>query len=175
MTRRLLWIKVPYDLFDHLQSFGNISSRRKTGKGIPKSSILQFLEKFLANNFALSMQRTTPLGRWMEEVQQIYLFITISNLSKVPWAKFLGSDGLFCFIDICKFGSFKDLFATIISLSKLDYRFIRFFRLIEMKKVITMNYGSSTSNWKPWRWVKLDMILQSGIYVLVPTWTHQQN
>ena len=22
-----------------------------------------------------------------------------------------------------------------------------------MEKVISMNYGSSTSNWKPWRWV----------------------
>ena len=31
-----------------------ISSRRKTGKEIPESSRLEFLEKFLANNLALS-------------------------------------------------------------------------------------------------------------------------
>ena len=31
-----------------------ISSRRETGKEIPESSQLEFLEKFLANNFALS-------------------------------------------------------------------------------------------------------------------------
>ena len=26
-----------------------------------------------------------------------------------------------------------------------------------MKKVISMNYGSSTTCWKPWRWVRLSM------------------
>ena len=31
-----------------------ISSRRETGKEIPESSRLEFSEKFLANNFALS-------------------------------------------------------------------------------------------------------------------------
>ena len=37
----------------------------KTGKEIPESSRLEFLEKFSANNFALS---ETPLGRWIEEI-----------------------------------------------------------------------------------------------------------
>ena len=34
----------------------------KMGEGIPKSSRLEFFEKFLANNFALSVQKTTPPG-----------------------------------------------------------------------------------------------------------------
>ena len=35
-----------------------------------------------------------------------------------------------------------------------------------MKKVISMNYGSSTSSWKPWRWVKLDLIFtMRDIYI----------
>ena len=51
-----------------------LALEEKMGKGIPKSSRLEFLEKFLANNFALSVQKTTPPGRWIEEVQQIYLF-----------------------------------------------------------------------------------------------------
>ena len=46
---------------------------------------------------------------------------TISNLPKVPRAKFLGSNGLFCFISICKLGSFKNPFATITSLSELYF------------------------------------------------------
>ena len=34
------------------------------------------------------------------------------------------------------------------------------------KKVISMNYGSSTSSWKPWRWVSLDLILtMRDIYI----------
>ena len=35
-----------------------------------------------------------------------------------------------------------------------------------MKKVISINYGSSTSSWKPWRWVRLDLIFSMrGIYI----------
>ena len=71
-----------------------------------------------------------------------------------------------CFISICKFGSFKNPFATITSLSELYFRFRRFILLVEMKKVISMNYGSSRSNWKPWRWVRLDLILMmKDIYI----------
>ena len=46
---------------------------------------------------------------------------TIGNSTKVPRAKSLGSDGLFCFNRICKFESFKNLFATITSLSELYF------------------------------------------------------
>ena len=72
-------------------------------------------------------------------------------LTKVPRVKFLGSDGLFCFIRICKFGSFKNPFSTITSLPELCFRFRSFVLLVEMKKVTSMNYGSSTGSWKPWR------------------------
>ena len=39
----------------------------KTAKEIPESSRFEFLEKFLANNFALSDAETTPLVRLIEE------------------------------------------------------------------------------------------------------------
>ena len=67
---------------------------------------------------------------------------------------------------MCKFGSFKNPFATIISLPELYFRLKRFILLLQMKKLISMNYGSSTSSWKPWRWVRLDMILMMrDIYI----------
>ena len=53
-------------------------------------------------------------------------------------AKFLGSNGLFCFISICKFDSFKNPFATITSLPELYFRFRRFILLIQIKKVISI-------------------------------------
>ena len=40
----------------------------------------------------------------------VFVENTIGNLPKVPRANFLGSDELFCFISICKFGSFKNAF-----------------------------------------------------------------
>ena len=63
---------------------------------------------------------------------------TIGNLPKVLGVNFLGSDGLFCFISICKFGSFKNPFATITSRSELYFRFRRFTLLVKTKKVISM-------------------------------------
>ena len=58
-TSRYFYFKTNYDLFNHLGRYRNImqfqiSSRRETGKEIPESSRLEFLEKFSANNFALS-------------------------------------------------------------------------------------------------------------------------
>ena len=35
----------------------------KTGKEVPESSRLEFLEKFLSQNFALSVQKTTSTSR----------------------------------------------------------------------------------------------------------------
>ena len=83
---------------------------------------------------------------------------TISNSLKVKRAKFLGSNRLFCFISICKFGSSKNPFPTITSLSELYFRIRRFIFLVQTKKVISMNYHSCTSSWKPWRWIRLDLI-----------------
>ena len=69
-------------------------------------------------------------------------------------------------ISIGKFGSFKNPFAVITSLSELYFRFRRFILLVQMKKLISMNYGSSISCWKPWRWVRLDLILlMKDIYI----------
>ena len=76
-----------------------------------------------------------------------------------------GSNWLFCFISICKFVSFKNLFAMITSLPKLYFR-IRLILLVQTKKVISINYGSSTSSWKPWRWMRLDLIFSMrDIYI----------
>ena len=49
----------------------------------------------------------------------------------------------------------------------LEYRRIRrFMLLVQTKNVISMNYGSSTSSWKPWRWVRLDLIFSMrDIYI----------
>ena len=98
---------------------------RKTGKETPESSRLEFLERFLADTFALSDAEDNtsgPLNRG-----------GIADLPKAPRAKFLGSDGLFCFSSICNFGSFKNPFATITSLSELYFRFRRFILLVQTK------------------------------------------
>ena len=54
----------------------------------------------------------------------------------------------------------------ITRLSELYFRFRRFIQLVQRKKVVSMNYGSSRSSWKPWRWVRLDLIFSMrDIYI----------
>ena len=100
----------------------------KIDKGILESSILQFFEKFLANNFPLSdsEDNTSRLLNRGGIADFPFLENTISNSPKVSRTKFLGSDGIFCFISVCKFGSFKNPFATITILSEIYFRFRRF-------------------------------------------------
>ena len=94
----------------------------KTGKDISESSRLEFLEKFSANNFALPDAEDNTSGPLNRRGIADLTFVE-STIGNLPTAKFPGSDGLFCFISICKFGSFKNPFATTNSLSELYFRF----------------------------------------------------
>ena len=117
----------------------------ETGKDIPESSRLEFLEKFSANNFFIRCRRQ---HLWAVEQRRYRRFTFVENtweFARVPRTKFLGSNGLSCFISICRFGSFKNPFATITGLSEFYFRFRRLILLGQTKKVISINYGSSTS------------------------------
>ena len=96
-----------------------ISSRRKTGKEIPGSSRLEFLEKFSANNFALS-DAEDNISRLLKRggIADFHLLRTLLTicLPKVTRAKLLEINGLF---SISKFGSFRNPFATVTSLCEL--------------------------------------------------------
>ena len=90
----------------------------KTGKEIPKSSRLEFLEKFSANNFPLSdVEENTswPLNRGgIVNLPLLRTLLAIHQKSREPsfWEVTDSS-----FIITCNFGSFKNPFAMITSLS----------------------------------------------------------
>ena len=115
------------------------------------------------------MQNTNSPDRWIEEYSRfIFVSNTISNSPKITRAKFLGSNGLFCSISICKFGSFKNPFAKITSLFEFYFRSRRFIVLVQTRKVISMNYGSRTSRWEPWRRTRLDLIFSMRYIYINP-------
>ena len=117
-----------------LYSFTSVLEAR-IGKEVPVSSRIEFLEKFLPNKFALSDAEENISGPLNRRYSR-FTFVEniISNSPKVPRVKFLGSDELFRFSSICKFGSFKNHFAPITSLSELYFRFRRFVLLVKTKK-----------------------------------------
>ena len=104
----------------------------KTGKEIPESSRLKFLEKFSANNFALSDAEDNtsgPLNRGsIADLPLLRTLLAIHQNSQEPnfW-ELMDS----CFISICKFGRFKNPFASITSLSELYFRNRRFILLVQ--------------------------------------------
>ena len=116
----------------------------KTGKEIPESSRLEFIEKFSANNFALSDaedKTSRPLNRGgIADLPLLRTLLTIHQKSREPsfW-ELIDS----CFISISKFGSIKNPFATITSLSELYLRIRRFFSLVQTKKVISRTMAAA--------------------------------
>ena len=119
----------------------------KPGKEIPESSRLEFLEKFIANDFALSDAEGNTSGplnwRGIADILLLRTLLAIHQKSRQPsvWE-------YSCFISICKFSSFQNPFAMITSLSELYFVFRRFIMSVQTKIMISKNYGSSTSSWK---------------------------
>ena len=61
----------------------------------------------------------------------------------------MGSNGsIFCFSSICQFGSFKNPFATITSLSELYFRFRRFME-VKLMETETRTYQNFPMEGKP--------------------------
>ena len=122
-----------------------LALERKAGKEIHESSILKFLEKFSANNFALSdAEDNTSRLLNRAGLADLPLLRTLLAIRK-KWEVFLGSIGLFCFINIRKFGTLKNPFATITSLSEFYFRSRRFIHLVQTKKLISLSNASSKS------------------------------
>ena len=114
----------------------------KPGKEIPESSRLEFSEKFSANNFALSDAEDNTSGSFNRgRIADLPLLRTL-----LPIRQKSRESGFWEVMDSGKFGSFKNPFAMITSLSELYFRRRRFILLVQTKKVIFMNYGSSTDS-----------------------------
>ena len=110
---------------------------RKAGEEILESSKLEFLEKFSENNFALldaEDNTSGPLERGgIADLPFLRTLLAIHQKSRDPsfWEVM---NGLFYFINICKFSSFKNPFATITSLSEIYFKSRRFILLVQKKK-----------------------------------------
>ena len=96
----------------------------KTSKEITESSRLEFLETFLANNFAFSEAEDKTSGSLnrggIAHLPLLRTLLTIHQKSQEPSF----------FSNICKLGSFKNPFATITSLPELYFSFRRFILLV---------------------------------------------
>ena len=119
----------------------------ETGKEIPQPLRLEFLEKFFAKKFALSDAEDNTSGPFnrggIADLSLLRTILAVHQKSRKPSFWEVMNSYL---ISISMFGSFKSPFGKITSLSGLYFRFRRFSLLVQTKKVISVNYGSSTSS-----------------------------
>ena len=103
---------------------------QKTGKEIPTSSRFEFLEKFSANSFVLSYAKDNTSGPlYTGSIADLPLLRTLLAIRQKSQDPVLWEVMDSFFISIFKFGSFKNPFAMLTSLSE-----------------ISMSYGSCTSS-----------------------------
>ena len=116
----------------------------KTGKEIPESSRLEFLEKFSANNFALSDAEDNTsrlLNRGgIADLPLLRTLLAIRQKSREP--SFWEVMDSFVLLAYASLAASRNLLQQL--LACLSFRFSRFIFLVQMKKVISVNYGSST-------------------------------
>ena len=121
---------------------------RKTGKKILETSRLEFLEKFLANNFALSNAEdntSRPFNRGC--VTDLSLFRALLAICQKSWEpSFWEVMNSFVLLADASLASSKTLSQGLLAF-ELYFNFRRFILLVPTKKVVFMNYGSSRSSW----------------------------
>ena len=112
----------------------------KTGKEIPESSKLEFLEKFLTNNLHLSDTENNtsgPLHRGgISNLPLLRTLLAIHQKSRKPsFSKVMNSFVLVAYTSLAV------SIAEITSLSELYFRLRIFILLVQAKEIISMNYS----------------------------------
>ena len=139
----------------------------KIDNEIPVSSRLEFLEEFLAKNFVNNNRSNTsgPLNRG--GIADSRLLRTLLAIPQKSWEPcFWEMMDSFVLVPYACFAASRTLLQKLLGClsSILDSKVL--FCWYKRKKVISINYGSSKNSWKPWKWVRLDLILlMRDIYI----------
>ena len=125
----------------------------KTGKKIPESSRLEFLEKFSANNFGSSNTKDNtyePLNRGgIADLPLLRTPLAIRQKSREPrfWeVSFVLKYLSFLLLAYSSLADSRILLPELLACLNLYFRIRRFILLEKTKKLISMDYGSSTSS-----------------------------
>ena len=120
----------------------------KTDKEKPKSSRLELKEKILGNNFALSDAEdntSSPLNRGgIADLSLLRTLLAIHQKSQVP--SFWEVMDSFVLLAYASLAASRTLLQQLLACLNFNLRIRRFFSLVQTKKVISINYGSSTSS-----------------------------
>ena len=128
----------------------------KTGKEIPELSRLEFTLSDAEDN------TSEPLNRG--GIADLPLLRTLLAICQKSWEpifwEVMDSFVLLAYASLAVSRTLLQQLLACVNFTR------RFFSLLQTKKVISLNYGNSTSSWKPWRWMRLDLIFSMrDIYI----------
>ena len=172
---------------NHVRSYGNIlqfqiSSRRENSKE-RESSRLEFLKKFLANNFALSdAEDNTFRSLNKEGIADLLLLKTllaICQKSREPSFWEVIDSALIAYAHLAASKTLLQWLLAYLTFT-LDsedlfcwHKRKKWFLLVQMNKVISMAAAQAAEDLGD-EW-GLAWYLRWGIYTSIPTWTHSKN
>ena len=92
-------------------------------------------------------------------IADLHLLRTLLAIHQKSWEPIFSEVMDSFIVSMYKFHNFKNPFATITNLPELYLRFRRFVLLVQTTtKKRFLSTVSSTSCWKPWRWVRFNLI-----------------
>ena len=150
----------------------------KTGKGVPESSRLKFLEKFSANNFALSNAEDSRSGQLNRASKvDLPLLRTLLIISQKSWKPSFWEvmDSFLFYLAYANLEASRTLLQQLLACLDftLDwedllfwYKRKKWFLWIMAAAQAAENHGDEWG---------LTWYLRWGIYTSIPTWTHSQN
>ena len=148
--------------------------KRKTGKEILQSSRLVFLEKFWGNNFTLwdAEDNNSVMLNWggIADLPLLRTLLAIPNILRGFW-EVMGSFVLLACASLAASITLLQWLITCIDFTSDSEDSICW---CKWSKAVSLNYGSSTSSWKPWRLTRLDLILMMRDIYINPTWTQSK-
>ena len=120
----------------------------KTDKDTPESSRLEFKEKFSGSNFALSDAKDNtsgPLNRGgIADLPLLRTLLAIRQKSREP--SFVEVMDYFVLLAYASLAASRTLLQRLLACLNFTLESEDFFLWYKRKKVISMNYGSSTSS-----------------------------
>ena len=130
-------------------------------EGRAGKEIQEFSEKFLINNFAWSNAEDNTSGLLNSggkaDLSLLRTLLVILQNSQEP--SFWEVMDSFVLVAYASLAALKALLQWLLACPNFNTLDSGNILLVQVEKVISLNYGSSTSCWKQWRWVRFDLIL----------------
>ena len=112
------------------------------------------------------MQKTTTLVHWIEETY-LPLLRTLLAIHQKSWKpSFWEVMDSFVLVAYASLAASRILLQWLLACLNFTLHSENVFYWQKQQQMISMNYASSTSCWKPWRWVRFDLVItMRDIYI----------